>query len=322
MTLSHYIVLGVLALTGLSASPDLKTLKTRFRTAETTQIRVDLLEEIAELHTGPTSNPAVLNAVVAAVEDEEHAVRLKAVGLLASHVDSDIALEGLVHAASLIDAQWGDDLDSLRARAAKLRARQFVELEATQALGAKNLMEALEHIKLLMDAEESYLAYRVALVEALTKRLDDRCVDGLAHIVPLVMYSDVAWSVMDGLFAIGTQPALAEAVTFLELDATFRKERSKQRKKLARQKPRKKPRYWKGTRDGWTHKEEGRLKAGLEGFDALTAKKQVWCEECAKRLRSFAKTKALATPPADTRWTTWGRWWRKARKSLPESLAG
>lgn len=186
----------------------------------------------------------------------------------------------------------------------------------------EELLEAVEVVNAVKEAKASYLVYRIALTNALAKRRDDRCVDGQAHLVLSTMYEEVAWSVLDGLLVIGTQPALAHAVEFIELDHKNGKERTKQRKKIAREKPVKKPRYWQGTSASWKSKEEARLAYTRTRFDVESEARQVWCEECAKRLRAFARSKSLATPPADTRWTTWDRWWRKARKSLPESLAG
>ncbi len=286
-----------------------------YKRADEPSIRIELLREISDLQDEEEEAPEVVPALIRGLKDDSFAVRAVAVELLAERDDSETAFQALLASANKAE----DFKEEIQYALKKFEAK-------IPKPGDKDAVEMLERASDLLKEKakiwEGVAEYNTALSTAILARRDDRCVEAIGSLLKMQLYGEDAFPLVDGLFALGTRPAVKEAIDLLPVLEKALKDREKPRKKLARERAQKVPKYWKGTKDSWAEREAGRLAGLLAAFDKRTAELEEWRSRYATLLAEASTKAGLASPPAVPEAKKWTRWWREAKMALPESLTG
>ncbi|MEM9379351.1 MAG: hypothetical protein AAGB93_05315 [Planctomycetota bacterium] len=297
---------------------DLGALVRRYRASEAVEARVLALEEIAALHRGEGSDPAITRAVVDALKRKEpFEVRTRAIELLGAGLDPDAAVVALVQAARGLERDR-DDLRKLSEEAPELRKDR--KGNASVADTTEFLTQVSDHLEAVKERMEAMETLQSALVVALRTRRDDRCAEGLGLVGRASPRSARALDALDGLLDLGTAPAVEEALAMFRRDEEVVKAFEKQRKELERSRVTRVPKSWKGSKADWKEREDERIETALEKHDALALFSTGWIDGYAERIRAFAKAKGLDEPPSTTKSHAWKRWFKSAGKELPASV--
>ncbi|MCH7838278.1 MAG: hypothetical protein IIC26_07190 [Chloroflexi bacterium] len=172
-----YCLLAAAMLSGSShPMQDLAQLRGQFRVATGARDKIELLTKIAALHVDETSDHAVTQAVVEALGDELRGVGARAADLLGAGLNADLALDGLVEAASRFADEQAQFFERERASGEHLD----VAGEDVQT----RLKRRGTHFRDAARRMQEHAAYRKALMQALLLRRDDRCATGLGHLLP------------------------------------------------------------------------------------------------------------------------------------------
>lgn len=308
-----YCLLAAATLSGPSCpTQDLARLRGQFHAATGARDKIELLTQIAALHVDETSDHAVTQAVVEALGDELRSVGARAADLLGAGLNTDLALDGLVEAAS----RFGDEQEKFWER--ERASGEQVEVADEDVL--TRLKRRGDHFRDAARRVQDHAAYRQALMQALLLRRDDRCATGLGYLLTSQIHGDEAHPIVEGLLSLGTRPAVASVMDVFELHEQALKSRELQRKKIAGREPRQQPVHRKRTSTEWMDKERARLAAALEAFDMETRYRERWLKKITKRLRAFALEHDLPDAPRSSKRIQWKSWWRETRANLPANL--
>jgi hypothetical protein len=295
------------------APRDLSDLIRELRKAEQPEIRINVLTKIAAVSESPEEPNAVVNALARGLKDDSFLVAAKAAELLGTRYKNDAALEHLVDACGDLEKVRKKALDGLEEMKNPL-----------PKFGDKTFVEDLNKLSALLDKKMAMLeelhVYETILLMGILMRRDDRCVEALADLMKFHLYNDTSWPIVEGLFNIGTSTAIEEVIELFPMAEKALDVRAKERKKLARQRPERIPKMWKGTKSAWKAREQGRIGATVTRFDAVTERLENWRFELSSRVQKLARGASLELPPSTPDADAWDDWWKKRRGALPESL--
>jgi len=283
---------------------DLDTLKKQFRRADSADARVTLLEKMAGV--SGTNSDLVARALARGLKDDSFLVRAKAAKLLGGLTGNSEALDALLDAGQAFPRE--------RAEAMKAPSLKLPKI------GDKNGLEKLEKVQAQADAFvqrlEDLAKYEGELVQALLPCKDERCVKVLGQLLQSAPLDPYGKSILDWLFEYGTAPAVEQVMDYIAAVAKQLKRRARDRKELARTKPRRTPRQWDGNRDSWRDLEERRLKNSLVTFDALTSLLEDRLDEFGDIVREHLKRTPLAPAPPAMDSKAWAKWWKSEEAKL------
>ena len=297
-----------------TAPRDLSDLIRELRKADRPGIRINILVKIGALTESPDAPNAVANALARGLDDDSFLVATKAAELLGKRVKSDVALDHLVDACG-----------ALKKTREKAFEGQKKLADLAPRAGDDDVVESLRRFSAFIEEEkkvlEGLIAYETTLLDAVLKRRDDRCVEALADLLEGQVFGDGAWPIAEGLFAIGTVPAIQEVIDLFSQTEKSVQARAKEQKKIARQRPARVPKMWMGTKDAWKAREVLRIEGLVARHDAGTEAMRQWRYDLSAKVRELAKKADLVVPPATPKARDWENWWKDCRGALPKSLA-
>ncbi|QDV08308.1 hypothetical protein Poly30_38450 [Planctomycetes bacterium Poly30] len=300
---------------GAAGAQDLDSLLGDLRRTKESEGRVLILEKIAKVPAETATPDEVVAALERGLEDDSMGVPATAATLLGKRKESEAALLALVEAAGEMEKTYQKSDEQLQKVLAKV-----------PEVGDDDAVQQLERLGVLLEVKAEYLrelvAYTKAVSEALLGWRDDRCSEPLGELARLYLFSDDALPLVDGLFGLGTVPAIGEVVAlFGELEEKL-DERSKARRKLERERPGRKPKGWQGSKDAWKDRENSRIAGALHRFDEATAKLEEWRARFTSHVQEKAAAAGLPSQPESVDASAWRNWWGSARAGLPKSVKG
>lgn len=306
-----------------AGTQDVDELRRAYARAESSYRAKLALDELEAAYAGAdeAGRASVTAAVGKALESEFFDVRAHAAEMLGAGLDVEPAIEALVRAAGGYgreSRELTEEVVRFTAEHARLmkRIEDFEEKMAELRRFTKELDEATRRV-------EKFAEFRAALVAALRQRGDDRCVDGLGDVLAAPPLGPDADPVVEALLELGTGPALRHVVRCFESFEDLVQEREKSRKKLARTRPERRPRGWRGTKEAWEAAEAHRIANELARFDERTA--MVWqlAHALHLRLHEFSEAEDLPAPPESALgFRAWKNWVAETAPLLPEHAKG
>lgn len=283
---------------------DLSDLKKEFRKADTQAARIELLKEMAKV--AGASPDQIADALELGLEDDSFLVQARAAKQLGALIENEAAL------TALLDA--GRSFTSDRAEAMQMPKLNVPKLGDKDGLEKLRLMQ--EQLDKKTERLKGLVKYEKELIGALLSSEDERCVEVFGEILQAVPLDPYGEDIVKWLFHVGTTSSLDEVMDFIPVMDKQIKSREKERKKLARTRPERTPREWKGTKDAWKAREQGRIDGLLSRFDEGTQNVEGRLNEFGALVRGLAKKMDLAPAPDKMDARAWAKWWRSERAKL------
>ncbi len=302
-------LLGGLA--SLSAQEaELARLLSDYRRASSTTKKIEVLDAIAAL-AGRQDAEALTKALAVGLVDDSVDVRLHAIPLVGRAPDRSQAMRALTDGSREYAKRWSELVESARLEPVDLPdmfedPKGFKKAIDAAAKAAEAAKAGLERCM----AEAPVLA---AYVDTLTSFDDDGVLPAYEALIVVAGSGEQGQRIARAAAArAGGMAVAVKQVRLLEKKA---KEQTDRLAKRERERPRRVPKRWRGTKDKWKQQEQRRIQKLVEAARKNATSAQTELNGYLGFMRELAAELGAVKPPTGGRATSWEAWARRVDKA-------